>query len=142
MAIKTAIRLAAILTGFAASSCTDVNQVNGSLLQPQTTDGSCTVKKFYLVRLSTTHTDMTVATGGQACQITLINPDQQIVNDAALVTERPTHGVARATLIAQGRSVAVSYSPAPGYQGNDTFEVTIQPQARGITFAVTVQPTL
>lgn len=139
MAIKTVFQFAVVLTCFAAVSCTGVNQVNGSLLQPQTTTGPCTVKKFYLVGLNSTHTDMTVDAGTEACQFTLINPDQQIVNDAALITGRPAHGVATAELIVQGRSVAVSYRPEPGYQGTDKFEVTVQPRARGITFAVTVQ---
>ena len=125
----------------AAASCTNPGGGEQGLLQPQSTGGSCVVKKFFLVRLSSTPTDMSV-TANSPCQLTLINPDYQIVNDAALVTARPAHGVAAATLIQQGRSVAVSYAPAAGYTGADRFEVTIQPQARAVMFAVNVQPSV
>ena len=123
----------------ASTSCTVPSGGVQGVLQPQSTTGACVVKKFFLVRLSSTPTDMTVDANSPGCQFTLINPDLQIVNDGALVTTKPAHGIATATLVEQGRSVSVSYAPSQGYVGPDRFEVTVQPLARAAMFTVTVQ---
>jgi len=121
-------------------SCAGLATNDQGVLQPQTVSGPCQVKKFFILRLTSVHTGMTVGNTGQACSLTLFNPDLQIVLNAALVTSRPAHGRATAELITAGRQAAVSYAPQPGYMGSDSFSVTFEPNAIGITFSVTVQP--
>ena len=118
----------------------DLSRSDPGRLQPQTVSGPCDVKKFFLVALTTIHTDMTVASGAGACTMTLINPNLQVFNTAALVTTLPLHGQATAGLVLSGTQVAVSYTPQPGYSGTDSFAITIEPADRGVTFAVTVGP--
>ena len=77
---------------------------------------------------------------GQACSLTLLNADLQVALNAALVTGQPAHGRATADLITGRRQAAVSYIPQPGYTGPDRFSITLQPNALGVTFNVTVQP--
>ncbi len=122
------------------ASCAGLASNDQGALQPQTVSGPCQVKKFFILRLTSVHTDMTVGNAGQACSLTLFNPDLQVVLNAALVTSRPAHGRATAELITAGRQAAVSYAPQPGYTGSDSFSVTFEPNAIGITFSVTVQP--
>lgn len=129
-----------LLIPLCCASCAGLAANDQGVLQPQTVGGPCQVKKFFIMRLTSVHTDMTVGNAGQACSLALFNPDLQIVLSAALVTSRPAHGRATAELITAGRQAAVSYAPQPGYTGSDSFSVTFEPNAIGITFSVTVQP--
>ncbi len=122
------------------ASCAGLQRVDQGTLQPQTVSGPCQVKKFFLVNLTAVPTDLTVTANGQACSFTLINPDLQIFNTAALVTERPSHGQATSGLLRGGVQAGVSYTPEPGYTGKDTFTVTLEPADRAIRLNVTVQP--
>ena len=108
-------------------------------LQPQAVSGPCQVKKFFLLGLTTVHTDMTVAGSGQACTFTVLNPDLQAFPTAVLVTQPALHGRAEAGLTNGGRSPIVSYAPQPGYTGTDRFTITIEPNDHGIAVAVTVR---
>jgi hypothetical protein len=134
------VRLVSLAAPLIAGSCADLARMDQGALQPQTVSGPCQVKKFFLQRLSTTHTTMQVDSSGQACQLTLINVDLQVVLDAAVVTERPAHGQVAAGLLALGRSAAISYTPQPGYVGPDRFSVALEPGDVEMAFAVTVQP--
>ncbi len=102
--------------------------------------GPCQVRKFFILSQTSVDAEMTVGNTGLACSLILFNPDLQIVNNAALVNSQPAHGRATAALITAGRQAEVSYAPQPGYAGPDRFSVTFEPNARGVTFAVTVQP--
>ena len=132
-------RAALLLAPLCCASCAGLAANDQGVLQPQAVSGPCQVKKFFILRLTSVHADMTVGNAGQACSLTLFNPDLQIVLNAALVTSQPTHGRATAELITAGRQAAVSYAPQPGYTGTDSFSVTFEPNAIGITFSVTVQ---
>jgi hypothetical protein len=112
-----------------AAGCAGLDRTDQGVLQPQTVSGPCHVKKFFLVGVSTTHTNMQVD-----------NPDIQAVLDGALVTGRPAHGQVVAGLINQGRSATIAYAPQPGFSGADRFSVAIEPGDHDIDFAVTVQP--
>jgi hypothetical protein len=83
---------------------------------------------------------MTVGNGGEACTLTLFNPDLQIVINAATIAPQPAHGRATTSLITLGRQVEVSYAPQPGYRGPDRFDLTMEPNGLTATFLVTVQP--
>jgi hypothetical protein len=107
-------------------------------LQPQAVNGACQVKPFFLVALSATPVSMTVDGSGQECSFTVINPDLQAIQSAALVTEPAAHGLADAGLINGHASAAISYRPAPGYTGPDLFTVTIEPGDKTLTVAVNV----
>ena len=122
------------------ASCAGLARNDQGALQPQTVTGPCQVKKFFLLSLTSVDVEMTVGNTGQACTFTLLNPALQIALNAALVTGRPEHGRATATLISGRRQAEVSYVPQPGYAGPDSFSVTLQPNAVGMTIAVTVQP--
>ena len=122
------------------ASCAGLASNDQGVLQPQTVSGPCQVKKFFILRQTSVRTDMTVGNTGQACSLTLFNPDLQIVLNAALVTSRPAHGRATAELITGRRQAAVSYAPQPGYTGSDSFSVTFEPDDIAVTFSVTVQP--
>ena len=122
----------------ATASCAGLDRVDQGTLQPQTVSGPCQVKKFFLVNFTAVPTDLTATAGGPACSFTLINPDLQIFNTAALVTEQPSHGQATAGLLRGGVQAGVSYTPAPGYTGKDSFTVTLEPSDRAIR--LTVQP--
>ncbi len=121
-------------------SCAGLARNDQGPLQPQTVRGPCQVKKFFILSQTSTHTEMTVGNAGQACDLTLFNPDLQVTLNAALVNSQPVHGRAAATLITAGRQAAVSYAPQPGYTGPDRFSVTFEPNDIGVTFSVTVQP--
>lgn len=129
-----------LLLPLAAVSCAGLERSDQGALQPQTVSGPCQVKKFFLVSLTAVPTDMTVTGGGQACSLTLINPNLQIFNTAALVTSPASHGRAESGLLAGGTQAGVSYAPQPGYTGPDSFTITLEPQDRAVRFAVTVQP--
>ena len=132
--------LLALALPLMAAACGDLSRNDQGRLQPQTVSGPCDVKKFFLVSLTTIHTGMTVAPDAGACTLTLVNPDLQIFNTAALVTSAPSHGQATAGLLASGTQVGVSYTPQPGFTGADSFAITIEPADRGVTFAVRVAP--
>lgn len=139
-AVAPALRLAALAACLATASCAGLARNDRGVLQPQTVSGPCQVKKFFILGLTTVHTEMSIANTGQACTFTVFNPDQQIFTDAALVTTQPAHGQATAGRVFAGFQATVSYTPQPGYAGPDRFAVTIEPSDRGITVAVTVQP--
>ena len=82
---------------------------------------------------------MTVTNDGPACTFTLINPDLQIFNTAALITSQSSHGQADTGLVAGGTQAVVSYTPQPGYAGPDRFTVTLEPADRAVRVNVTVQ---
>ena len=107
--------------------------------QPQTVTGPCRVKSFFIVALGTSNTRMTVDSAAQACQFTLFNPDLQLFQTAALITEPPRHGQASAALVDGGRMAAISYTPQPGYAGPDRFTATIEPNNKAVIVAVTVR---
>lgn len=132
------LRWGLILPSLLSASCAGPGANVRGNLQPQTVSGPCQVKKFFILRTTSTPTEMTVGPG-QACRFTIFNPDLQIALNAALVTEQPTHGRATAELIGGRRQAAISYEPQPGYTGPDRFSVTLQPDAWGMRFAVTVQ---
>ncbi len=123
------------------ASCAGLARNDQGVLQPQTVSGPCQVKKFFLLSLTSVPTEVTVGNTGQACTFTLLNPALQIALNAALVTGRPAHGQATATLITGRRQAEISYVPQPGYAGSDSFSITLEPNAVGVTFAVTMQPT-
>jgi hypothetical protein len=107
-------------------------------LQPQTVEGPCQVKPFFIVGFGTSNTDMAISAPGQACTFTVINPDLQAVQSGALVTTQPTHGRAEAGLILGGTSAAIRYTPAAGYIGTDRFTATIEPNDKAVIVSVTV----
>ncbi len=123
------LRPLALVLPLLAAGCAGLDRTDQGVLQPQTVSGPCHVKKFFLVGVSTTHTNMQVD-----------NPDIQAVLDGALVTGRPAHGQVVAGLINQGRSATIAYAPQPGFSGADRFSVAIEPGDHDIDFAVTVQP--
>ncbi len=93
-----------------------------------------------MVALNTSYTDMTIDNTGQACVITMFNPDLQVVQNGAIISERPTHGQIQTELLAADQVVRVIYQPLPGYAGPDRFNLTFEPAARDVTFNVTVRP--
>ena len=121
-------------------SCAGLARDDQGRLQPQTVRGPCEVKKFFLLGFISVDARMAVENTGEACRLTLLNPDLQATLSAALVTTPAGHGQAVAGLITLGRQAEVSYVPAPGYAGPDRFSVTLEPGAVGITVAVTVRP--
>ena len=129
----------AVLLPFALAACAGLDRSDRGTLQPQTVSGPCQVKKFFLVAYTAIPTDMT-ARGGQACSLTLINPDLQIINTAALITSSAAHGQAAAGLLSGTTQAGVSYTPQPGYAGPDSFTLTIEPSDRAVRFNVMVQP--
>ena len=108
--------------------------------QPQSTSGPCRVKSFFLLGFRSVPAAMTVANTGAACTFTLINPALNAVVNAALLTGPARQGTADAQLIGGNRQVAVSYLPRPGFTGTDQFDVTLEPNAVGVTVHVTVVP--
>ena len=129
-----------VLLPLAAVSCAGLERSDQGALQPQTVSGPCQVKKFFIMNYTAAQTDMTVTSGGQACSLTLIDPNLQIFNTAALVTTPAAHGRAESGLLAGGTQAGVSYSPQPGYTGPDSFTLTLEPRDRAVRFAVTVRP--
>lgn len=132
------LRPGLVLMALLSASCAGLARNDQGNLQPQTVDGPCQVKKFFILRTTSTPTEMTVGPG-PACRLTIFNPNLQIALNAALVTEPPAHGRATAELISGRRQAEISYEPQPGYTGPDRFSVTLQPDAWGMRFAVTVQ---
>ncbi len=108
--------------------------------QPQSTEGACQVIHFFLVALGTSNTDMTIDASGKSCTFTVINPDLQAIQTAALITRQPEHGRAEAGLVDGNRSAAIRYTPAPGYTGPDRFSAIVEPAGKSILVAVTVGP--
>lgn len=129
-----------LLAALLPASCAGLERNDQGQLQPQTVRGPCQVKKFFILGLTSVHTDMTVGNTGQACSFTIFNPDLQIVLTAALVTTPPLHGQATAEVTNGRRQATVSYTPQPGYTGPDHFSITLEPHDLGVTLAVTVQP--
>lgn len=129
-----------LLAPLLSASCADLARNDQGNLQPQTVRGPCQVKKFFILGTTSVRTEMMVGNVGQACVFTIFNADLQIALNAALVTGQPRHGRATAELITAGRQAAVSYTPQPGYTGPDQFSITLEPNALGVTVAVTVQP--
>lgn len=132
------LRRGLLLAPLLCASCAGLAGSDRGNLQPQTVSGPCRVKKFFILRTTSTPTEVTVGPG-PACRFTIFNPDLQIALNAALVTQQPAHGRATAELITGRRQAAISYEPQPGYTGPDQFSVTLQPNAWGMRFAVTVQ---
>ena len=122
------------------ASCSAVLNNTQGPLQPQSVTGPCKVQPFFLLGLRSVPTRMTVGNTGQACTFTLINPALNAVINAALLTGAAQHGQAQAGLTPGSRQAVVSYRPAPGYAGPDKFDVTLEPNAVGVTVDVTVQP--
>lgn len=133
--------LLSLLVPLCCASCAGLGQNDQGPLQPQTVSGPCQVKKFFILSQTSVPTALTVG-AGQACRFTLFNPDLQVVVNAALVTTQPTHGRATAEPVSGARQVAVTYAPQPGYTGSDRFAITVEPNDLGVTFNVSVQPTL
>ena len=134
------IRLSLLLLAPLLTACADMGVYSQGRLQPQSVSGPCQVEHFFLRGLGSVPTTMTVANTGQACSFVVINPALNAVVNAALLTGAPSHGQALPEMINGRRQVAVSYVPAPGYAGPDRFDVTLQPEAVGITVNVVVQP--
>lgn len=130
-----------LLASLLASSCAGLDRNDQGRLQPQTVSGPCQVKKFFIMAFTSVRADMTVGNAGQACGFTLFDLNEQRVLTAAFVTGQPAHGRATVGLITANRQAAVSYTPDPGYVGSDRFSITLEPNAVGVTVAVTVQPT-
>ena len=124
----------------ALGGCAGLPQYSGGPLQPQDVSGPCRSQSFFLLAFRSVPADLTVAPSGGACTLTLINPALNQVINAALITRPAQHGRATAGLISGNRQAVVSYQPAPGYVGRDSFDVTMQPNAVGVTFNVTVGP--
>ncbi len=123
-----------------STSCAGLDRNDRGSLQPQTVRGPCQVEKFFILGSTAVPAEMTVGNVGDACTITIFNPDLQIVLNAALIAPQPAHGSATASLITLGRQVEVSYTPQLGYGGPDRFGLTMEPNGRTVTFFVTVQP--
>ena len=137
LALRISTRLPLLLPLIAAS-CAGLGP--NPYVQPQYVDGPCHVDSFFIVALSTTNTDMTASSSGEACVITMFNPDLQAVQDGALITERATHGQVWTRLLGADSIAQVFYRPFAGYVGPDRFNITFEPAARDVTFNVTVQP--
>lgn len=120
------------------TSCAGVLANNQGPLQPQTVSGPCEVKKFFFLGLRSVPAEMTIRNTGEACTLTLVNQALNVPINAALLSGRPAHGQASSGLISGARQVVVSYVPQPGYAGSDKFDVTLEPNAVGVTFNVTV----
>ncbi len=142
------LRTAIVLLPLLSASCAGLSRNDVKLqtddrgnLQPQTVRGPCEVKKFFIDGPQAVPADVTVGNAGDACTLTLFNPDLQRVFTSVLVIPQPAHGRATASLITLGRQVEVSYAPQPGYSGPDRFGVTIEPNGLSVSFRVTVQPT-
>lgn len=133
------LRWGLLLVPLLSASCAGLDRADQGNLQPQSVSGPCQVKKFFVLRTTAVRTEMTVGNVGQACSLTIFNPNLQIALNAALVTEPPAHGRATAALISGRRQAVISYEPQPGYTGPDRFSVTLEPDAWGMRFAVTVQ---
>ena len=125
--------LAPLLTGCAGM----LDNMQGPV-QPQSTTGPCQVERFYLLSLRSVPTRMTVANTGAACSFLLINPALNATLNAALLTGPAQHGQASTELANGRRQGLVSYVPQPGYVGPDKFDITLQPNAIGVTVEVTV----
>lgn len=125
-----------LLVPLLAASCAGLDRVDQGNLQPQTVSGPCDVKKFFLLAFRSVPVELTSRGGGQACTFTLLNPDLQIVLTGALITRLPAHGQASAVLTTGNRQAAITYLPQPGYTGPDTFSVTLEPSAIGMTISV------
>lgn len=124
-----------LLGSLCLAACTNTST---GPLQPQTVSGACQVKSFFLVALSATPVSMTMNGAGQDCSFTVINPDLQAIQSAALVTTPAAHGRADARLISGGASAEVRYRPAPGYVGPDRFSVAIEPGDKALTVSVNI----
>jgi len=124
----------------AVTSCAGFGMGPNPYVQPQSVEGPCHVKTFFVVALSTSPAEMTVDNSGQACVITMFNPDLQVVQDGAVITERAAHGRVWTGLFGGDRVAKVVYMPLPGYSGPDRFNITFEPAARDVTFNVTVRP--
>ena len=138
--MKCQALLLSVLLPLGLASCAGLEHADQGRLQPQSVTGPCHVKKFFLTGLTATNTNMSVSSDGSACTFTLINPDLQIFNTAALVTSQPTHGHTNAGLTTGGTQATVSYNPQSGYAGPDQFTVTLEPEDRAVTVNVAVQP--
>ena len=136
MGLRVGLMAAAALTGL--SSCAGLPEYSQGPLQPQAVSGPCEVKKFFLLSLRSVPAELTIRNTGEACTIVLVNPALNAVINAALLTGQPTQGRATAGLISGNRQAVVTYVPAPGFAGADRFDVTLQPNAVGITFNVVV----
>ena len=130
--------LAAVLPVAVAGCGISANDPN-AFVQPQATNGPCTVKKFFLLSQTAVHTDMAINGAGQSCTFTVISPDAQAFPTASLLTRPAEHGRAQAGFANGGRSALITYTPQPGYRGADRFTVTIEPNDHAIEVAVTVQ---
>ncbi len=122
------------------ASCAGLARNDQGTLQPQTVRGPCDVKKFFVLSQTSVHTDMTIGNAGQPCTFTMFNPDLQLTLAAALVTSQAAHGHASAVLTNYDRQAIISYAPQPGYNGPDSFSITLEPNDLGVTVAVRVQP--
>ncbi len=121
----------ALAVPLAVAACANLDRDDRGTLQPQTVSGPCDVKKFFLLNLTAVHTTMSVAGTGQACTITIINPDLQVVHHGRAGHDTPRCMARRtAGLLAGGAQASVSYTPQPGYAGPDRFTLTLEPHDR------------
>jgi hypothetical protein len=134
-----AFRRVAILIPLVCAACTNPGGATQGTAQPQSISGPCTVERFFIEPYSTSNTHMVVNGTAQTCRFTLFNPDLQLVQNAALLTENPTHGRAEVAVANGDRSVAISYTPAPGYIGPDRFTATIEPGDKTVRVSVTAR---
>lgn len=132
------VRSVAVVLALGVTACGALPEYSQGPLQPQAVSGPCDVKKFFLLSLRSVPTDLTIRNTGEACTMTLVNPALNAVINAALLTGQPQHGQATAGLTPGSRQAIVTYVPQPGYTGPDKFDVTLQPNAVGITFNVMV----
>ena len=135
MTLRSVLALA-LLAPFAG--CAGLGEYAQGPLQPQSVTGPCRVDSFFFLNLRSVPARMQIANTGEACTLTLINPALNAVVNAALLTGPARHGRADTGLISGNRQAIVSYRPEPGYVGPDKFDVTLEPNAVGITFEVTV----
>ena len=131
-------RIGSALAVLALASCGPLPEYSQGPLQPQVVSGPCEVKTFFLLALRSVPTTMTVRNTGEACTMVLVNPALNAVINAALLTGQPAHGRASSGLISGNRQAVVTYVPAPGFVGADRFDVTLEPNAVGVTFNVVV----
>jgi hypothetical protein len=119
-----------------SASCVPPGDATAGRIQPQSINGPCDVKKFFIVPFTRTFTDMTLSNPTQTCRFTMFNADLQLIQNAALLTQPPQRGQAVVELINGNRQVAISYTPGPGFAGSDQFTATVQPGNKTVTVNV------
>jgi hypothetical protein len=82
---------------------------------------------------------MKIENTGEACSISMFNADLGAAQDGAIVSQRPAHGQVTTQLLGGERGTTiVAYKPNATYAGQDSFDITFEPEARDVVFHVTV----